>query len=59
MLSSVTLQGRRLLKQEHNHTQGSGRIVLLGSIQRVMRESIEAAAQYIRARYEDPGITAE
>ena len=31
----------------------------LGSIQRVMRESIEAAAQYIRAKHEDLGISAE
>ncbi len=40
-------------------TKGSGRIVPLGSIQRVMRESIEAAAQYIRAHYKDIGISAE
>jgi ATP-dependent Lon protease len=40
-------------------TKGSGRIVPLGSIQRVMRESIEAAAQYIRAKHEDLGISAE
>lgn len=40
-------------------TKGSGRIVPLGSIQRVMRESIEAAAQYIRAHYKALGISAE
>ena len=40
-------------------TKGAGRIVPLGSIQRVMRESIEAAAQYIRAKHEDLGISAE
>src|SRR4029079_5698087 len=34
-------------------------IVPLGSIQRVMRESIEAAAQYIRANHADLGISAE
>ena len=38
---------------------GSGRIVPLGSIQRVMRESIEAATQYIRAHYKDLGINAD
>lgn len=48
-----------LLLFEMQATKGSGRIVPLGSIQRVMRESIEAAAQYIRARHEDLGITAE
>jgi len=32
-------------------TKGSGRIVPLGSIQKVMRESIEAAAQYIKAKH--------
>lgn len=48
-----------ILRFEMQATKGSGRIVPLGSIQRVMRESIEAAAQYIRARHEDLGITAE
>jgi len=40
-------------------TKGHGRIVPLGSIQRVMRESIEAAAQYIRAHYKELGIPAD
>lgn len=40
-------------------SKGSGRIVPLGSIQRVMRESIEAAAQYIRAHHQHIGISAE
>jgi ATP-dependent Lon protease len=40
-------------------TKGSGRIVPLGSIQRVMRESIEAAAQYVRAMHQELGISAE
>jgi ATP-dependent Lon protease len=40
-------------------TKGHGRIVPLGSIQRVMRESIEAAAQYIRAHFKDLGIAAD
>ena len=40
-------------------TKGHGRIVPLGSIQRVMRESIEAAAQYIRAHYKELGIAAD
>lgn len=48
-----------ILRFEMQATKGSGRIVPLGSIQRVMRESIEAAAQYIRARHEDLGISAE
>ncbi len=48
-----------ILHFEIQATKGSGRIVPLGSIQRVMRESIEAAAQYIRAKHEDLGITAE
>ncbi|MGI6132542.1 MAG: BREX system Lon protease-like protein BrxL [Bacillota bacterium] len=48
-----------ILRFEMQATKGSGRIVPLGSIQRVMRESIEAAAQYIRAKHEDLGISAE
>jgi len=48
-----------ILRFEMQATRGSGRIVPLGSIQRVMRESIEAAAQYIRAKHEDLGISAE
>ena len=48
-----------ILRFEMQATKGSGRIVPLGSIQRVMRESIEAAAQYIRANHEDLGISAE
>jgi ATP-dependent Lon protease len=48
-----------ILHFEMQATKGSGRIVPLGSIQRVMRESIEAAAQYIKARHADLGISAE
>ncbi len=48
-----------ILRFEMQATKGSGRIVPLGSIQKVMRESIEAAAQYIRAKHEDLGISAE
>jgi len=48
-----------VLSFEMQATKGTGRIVPLGSIQRVMRESIEAAAQFIRARHEDLGISAE
>ena len=48
-----------ILRFEMQATRGNGRIVPLGSIQRVMRESIEAAAQYIRAKHEELGITAE
>ena len=45
-----------ILRFEMQATKGHGRIVPLGSIQRVMRESIEAAAQYIRAYSNDLGI---
>jgi ATP-dependent Lon protease len=38
-----------ILRFEMQVNRGDGRIVPLGSIQRVMRESIEAATQYIRA----------
>lgn len=48
-----------ILRFELQATKGNGRIVPLGSIQKVMRESIEAAAQYIKAKHEDLGITAE
>lgn len=44
---------------EMQATKGSGRIVPLGSIQRVLRESIEAAAQYIKAKHTELGIGAE
>jgi ATP-dependent Lon protease len=48
-----------ILRFEMQATKGHGRIVPLGSIQRVMRESIEAAAQYIRAHFKDLGIAAD
>jgi len=48
-----------ILHFEMQATKGFGRIVPLGSIQKIMRESIEAAAQYIRAKHEELGITAE
>ncbi|MBI4318411.1 MAG: BREX system Lon protease-like protein BrxL [Chloroflexi bacterium] len=48
-----------ILHFEMQATKGSGRIVPLGSIQRVMRESIETAAQYIKAKNKDLGIDAE
>ncbi|MBN2531848.1 MAG: BREX system Lon protease-like protein BrxL [Spirochaetales bacterium] len=48
-----------ILRFEMQATKGSGRIVPLGSIQRVMRESIEAAAQYIKARHSDLAINSE
>lgn len=48
-----------VLHFEMQVTRGSGRIIPLGSIQKVMRESIEAATQYIRAKHEELGITAE
>ncbi len=40
-------------------TRGHGRIIPLGSIQRVMRESIEAATQYVRSHSQDLGIDAD
>jgi ATP-dependent Lon protease len=48
-----------ILRFEMQVTKGYGRIVPLGSIQRVMRESIEAAAQYIRAHYKELGVPAD
>lgn len=48
-----------ILHFELQATKGTGRIVPLGSIQRVMRESIEAAAQYIKAKHADLGISRE
>ena len=48
-----------ILLFEMQATKGNGRITPLGSIQRVMRESIEAAAQYIKAKHQENGIDAE
>lgn len=48
-----------LLHFEMQATKGHGRIVPLGSIQKVMRESIEAAAQYVKANHAELGISAE
>ena len=48
-----------ILHFEMQATRGHGKIVPLGSIQKVMRESIETAAQYIKARYEDLGVSKE
>lgn len=48
-----------ILHFEMQATRGDGRIIPLGSIQRVMRESIEAAAQYIRAKHVEIGVPAE
>jgi ATP-dependent Lon protease len=48
-----------ILHFEMQATKGTGRIVPLGSIQRVMRESIEATAQYIKAKSEELGIDPE
>lgn len=45
-----------ILRFEMQATKGHGRITPLGSIQKVMRESIEAAAQYIRSHAADLGI---
>jgi ATP-dependent Lon protease len=40
-------------------SKGHGRIIPLGSIQRVMRESIEAAAQYVLTHAKELGIPAD
>lgn len=48
-----------ILRFEVQATKGHGRINCLGSIQRVMRESIEAAVQYVTAKHEELAITAE
>jgi ATP-dependent Lon protease len=48
-----------ILHFEMQATKGGGRVVPLGSIQRVMRESIEAAAQYIKAKHIELGISGE
>ena len=48
-----------ILLFEMQATKGSGRIVPLGSMQRVMRESIEAAAQYIKSNHKMLGISLE
>ena len=46
-----------LLRFEVQTTKGSGRIIPLGLIQRVMRESIQAAIQFIKGHHKDLGIT--
>jgi len=48
-----------ILHFEMQATKGAGRIVPLGSIQKVMRESIEAAAQFIKAKNAELGISSE
>ena len=45
-----------ILRFEMQVSKGHGRIVPLGSMQRVMRESIEAAAQYILSHAKELGI---
>jgi ATP-dependent Lon protease len=37
-------------------TKGTGKVIPLGSIQRVMRESIEAAVQYVRFKSTELGL---
>lgn len=48
-----------ILLFEMQATKGTGRIVPLGSIGRVMKESVEAAAQYIKAKHNDLEISLE
>ncbi|HWE63949.1 MAG TPA: S16 family serine protease [Chloroflexota bacterium] len=45
-----------LLSFEMQALKGKGRITALGSMQRVMKESVEAAAQYIRGHAKELGI---
>jgi len=45
-----------ILHFEVQVTKGSGKVIPLGSIQRVMRESIEAAAQYVRFKSTELGL---
>lgn len=40
-------------------TKGSGKIIPLGSIQKVMKESIEAGAQYIKAKHQELDLPLE
>jgi ATP-dependent Lon protease len=46
-----------ILQFEMQTTKGHGRILPLGSIQKVMRESIEAAAQYIKTHTSELGLS--
>lgn len=46
-----------ILHFEVQVTRGSGKVIPLGSIQRVMRESIEAAAQYVRFKSSELGLS--
>jgi ATP-dependent Lon protease len=48
-----------ILRFEMQASKGRGRIVPLGSIQRVMMESIEAAAQYVKVKAKELGINAD
>jgi ATP-dependent Lon protease len=45
-----------LLHFEMQATKGSGRIVSLGSMQKVMKESVAAAAQFIKTHAKDIGL---
>lgn len=57
----LAVEGDRgcILCFEMQATKGNGRIIPLGSIQRVMRESIEAATQYVKAKYAELGINSD
>ncbi|NWJ98312.1 MAG: BREX system Lon protease-like protein BrxL [Chloroflexi bacterium] len=55
---SVTGDHGSILRFEMQVTKGNGRIIPLGSIQRVMRESIDAAIQYIKSHSTELGISA-
>src|SRR5689334_4246021 len=53
--SSLVLSGC-LLHFEMQATRGAGRIVSLGSMQKVMKESVAAAAQFIKTHAKDIGL---
>lgn len=48
-----------ILRFEMQASKGRGRIIPLGSIQRVMLESIEAAAQYVKVKAKNLGINTD
>jgi ATP-dependent Lon protease len=57
----LAVEGDRgcILCFEMQATKGTGRIIPLGSIQRVMRESIESATQYVKAKYSELDISGD
>ncbi len=60
-VNGLAVAGNRgeILRFEVIVNTGSGRLIELGSIQRVMKESVEAAYQYIRSQQQVLGIPAD